>query len=278
MIVERAGRAVGAEDGRWPTSVRVLLVDEHPLFRWGLRDLLERNGFEVVAEADSASAAVAEVAARQPDVVLMDLRVSGRLGVQANREALIADPGVRLVVLSDSAEEDHVVDALVAGACGYLLKGAPADQVLAAVRAAARGEDPIAPKVAGALLRRLRAQPHDAAAAERIRTRLTGREREVLRRVGRGQAIRDIARDLAISPKTARNHLSNLLGKLGLENRVQASLYAARAGLLEESAQRGTVGPMALPGSEALGLGGPTFLRGPASAGVAARLGSRLRV
>jgi len=275
MSVERPAAAGAARDGRLPASVRVLLVDEHPLFRWGLRDLLERNGVEVVGEADGASGAVAEAAATQPDVILMDLRLAGRLGVQAIRDTLAADPGARLVVLSDSAVEEHVVDALVAGACGYLLKGAPADQLLTAVRAAARGEDPIAPNVAGALLRRLRAQPHDTDAAERIRSQLTSREREVLRRVGRGQAIRDIARELDITPKTARNHLSNLLGKLELENRVQASLYAARAGLLDEPVQHGA-GSMAL--GDAPGLGRTPFLRGPASAGVAARLSSRLSV
>src|SRR5204862_425712 len=140
-----------------------------------------------------------------------------------------------------------------------------------------RGEDPIAPKVAHALLRRLRAQPRDDSAAERIRTRLTSREREVLRRVGRGQGIREIACDLAISPKTARNHLSNLLGKLRLENRVQASLYAARAGLLDDAAtgegprQRPVIRGGGAGPRQPVSLNGTSLVRGPASSAWAIR-------
>ena len=237
LVADRDGAA-----GRGPeelTAVRVLLVDDHPLFRWGVRELLERNGIQVVGEAASADEAVDRVLEWRPQVVLMDLRLPGRSGTDAIQDILQIDPEVRIVALSVSADERDVVDALMAGACGYLLKGGPAGEVVAAVHAAARGEDPIAPTVAHALLRRLRARPVDGVAAHRIATQLTSREREVLSRVGRGQAIGEIARALEISPKTARNHLSNVFAKLGLENRVQASLFAASAGLLDSGSAVG---------------------------------------
>ena len=233
LVSAHATKDAAGRDGDRPALVRTLLVDDHPLFRWGLRELLERHGIEVVGEAATAADAIAQVAAGQPDVVLMDLRLPGRSGGEAIRDILDIDPAARIVMLTVSADERDVLDTLMAGACGYLLKGGPADELVAAVRAAAQGEDPIAPTVAHAVLRRLRARPVDLEAAARIATQLTSREREILRLVGQGQGMGEIARALAISPKTARNHLSNLTSKLGLENRVQASLYAAKAGLLD---------------------------------------------
>jgi DNA-binding NarL/FixJ family response regulator len=220
--------------GDGPTTVRTVIVDDHELLRWGLRALLQRHGIVVVGEAGTAEEAVARFDETRPDVVLMDLRLSGLSGIDATRRILDADPSARVVVLTVSADEQDVVHAVLAGACGYLLKGAPADQLVAAVRAAARGEDPISATVAHALLRRLRARPLDWEAAERIRSCLTLRERAILRRLAEGRGTDEIARDLGISPKTTRNHLSNLFAKLGLTNRVQATLYAIRAGLLEE--------------------------------------------
>jgi len=234
MLVTRSeADGAGARRQEAPSTVQVLLVDDHPLFRWGLRELLERNGIQVVGEAATAAEAIDQVMERRPQVVLMDLRMPGRSGKDAIQDIILLDPAARIVALTVSTDEGDVIDTLMAGACGYLLKGAPAAEVVAAVHAAARGEDPIAPAVAHALLRRLRARPVDGVAAHRIATELTPRERDVLRRVGQGQAIGEIARALDISPKTARNHLSNVFAKLGLENRVQASLFAASAGLLD---------------------------------------------
>ena len=156
----------------------------------------------------------------------------GLTGVEATRRISGIAPLARVVVLTISADDDDVMDAVMAGACGYLLKDSSIEQLIAGIRAAASGESLISPQIATKLLQRLRAQGADEAAAETIRADLSDRELEVLRLIANGKDNAEIARDLFISPKTVKNHISNILMKLQIDNRIQAAVYAVRSGIV----------------------------------------------
>jgi DNA-binding NarL/FixJ family response regulator len=213
-------------------DLRVLLVDDHDLFRSGLRSLLEEQGLQVAGEADNGQAALRLVSELAPDVVVMDLNMPGLTGVETTRQLAGIAPHTRVVVLTISVDDEDVMDAVMAGACGYLLKDSSIDELIAGIRAAAGGESLISPHIAAKLLQRLRAQTADAAAARTIRTELSERELEVLRLIAIGKDNADIARELFISPKTVKNHISNILMKLQIENRIQAAVYAVRSGIV----------------------------------------------
>jgi DNA-binding NarL/FixJ family response regulator len=217
--------------GKLLEELRVLLVDDHDLFRSGLRTLLEDQGLQVVGEADNGRAALQLVAELAPDVVVMDLKMPGLTGVETTRQVSSIAPRTRVVVLTISADDDDVMAALLAGACGYLLKDSSIDQLVAGIHAAASGESLISPQIAAKVLQRLRAQTPDTA-ARTIRTELSARELEVLRLIAIGKDNAEIARDLFISPKTVKNHISNILMKLQIENRIQAAVYAVRSGIV----------------------------------------------
>ena len=224
-----------AEDrpsGKQLEELRVLLVDDHDLFRTGLRTLLEEQSVQVVGEADNGRAALRLVGELAPDVVVMDLKMPGLTGVETTRQVSSIAPRTRVVVLTISVDDDDVMAALLAGACGYLLKDSPIDQLIAGIHAAATGESLISPQIAAKVLQRLRAQTPDAAAAETVRTELSERELEVLRLIAIGKDNAEIARDLFISPNTVKNHISNILLKLQIENRIQAAVYAVRSGIV----------------------------------------------
>jgi DNA-binding NarL/FixJ family response regulator len=208
--------------------MRVLLVDDHELFRTGLRSLLEEQGFEVQDAADGA-AAVEVCADFRPDVVLMDMNMPGMSGVEATRRVLAIDPGVAVLMLTVAADDEAVLEAVRAGASGYLLKDTQLGDIVAGVRAAAGGSSPIAPGVAGALLASVREHGRQPGAASAVQ--LTDRERAVLALLVDGLDNQEIASRLYISPSTAKNHIANLFEKLGVENRVQAAAYAIRHGL-----------------------------------------------
>jgi DNA-binding NarL/FixJ family response regulator len=210
----------------------VLLVDDHDLFRSGLRSLLEEQGVRVVGEADNGSSALQLVSELAPDVVIMDLKMPGLTGVEATREVSSIAPRTRVVVLTISDDDDDVMDAVMAGACGYLLKDSSIDQLIEGVRAAAGGDSLISPQIAAKLLQRLRVQRADEAAARAIQTELSERELDVLRLIASGKDNAEIARQLYISPKTVKNHISNILMKLQIENRIQAAVYAVRSGIV----------------------------------------------
>ena len=212
-------------------SVRVLLVDDHDLFRTGLRTLLEEQGVEVVGEAANGDQAVALVEEHAPDVVLMDLNMPGKSGIDATREIVSIAPLTRIVVLTISDEDAVVMDAVVAGACGYLLKDASIQDLLRGITAASRGESLISPAIAAKVLQRVRASSPDMEAAETLLTRLSERELQVLKLIANGKDNAEIARELFISAKTVKNHISNILLKLSIENRIQAAVYAVRSGL-----------------------------------------------
>jgi DNA-binding NarL/FixJ family response regulator len=207
--------------------MRVLAVDDHRLFRAGLAAMLRERGIEVVGEADSGEEALRLAAARRPDVVVMDLGLPGMSGVEATRRLRDERPAPQVVVLTASLEEDDVVEALLAGAAGYLLKDAPIDQVLTALSGALDGEAFVSPRVNRQLVERLRA----AHRPEPVALGLSSREHEVLALVVEGCDNAEIARRLYVSPSTVKHHLSTIFTKLGVDNRIQAAVRAVRAGL-----------------------------------------------
>ena len=211
---------------------RVVLVDDHDLFRTGLVTLLTEQGVHVVGEAGTGEAALRVVREIAPDVVVMDLNMPGISGVEATREITAVAPRTRVVVLTISADDNDVVDAVMAGACGYLLKDSSIQQLIAGIRAAAAGESLISPQIAGKVLQLLRVQGTGGEKAEVMTTTLSDRELDVLKLIAIGKDNADIARDLFISPKTVKNHISNILMKLQIENRIQAAVYAVRSGLV----------------------------------------------
>jgi DNA-binding NarL/FixJ family response regulator len=213
-------------------ELRVLVVDDHDLFRTGLRNLLEEEGVNVVGEAENGENAIRLAADLAPDVVIMDLNMPGAGGVETTRRLSSLAPLSRVVVLTISADDDDVMNAVMAGACGYLLKDSSIQELIAGIRAAAEGESLISPQNAAKVLQRLRAQSKDVDAAETIRAELSDRELEVLKLIANGKDNAQIARELFISPKTVKNHISNILMKLQIENRIQAAVYAVRSGIV----------------------------------------------
>jgi DNA-binding NarL/FixJ family response regulator len=210
----------------------VLLVDDHDLFRSGLRTLLEERGLNVVGEAENGQVALQLVRELVPDVVVMDLKMPGLTGVEATQQISSTAPLARVLVLTISADDEDVSEAILAGACGYLLKDSSIEQLIAGIKAAAAGEALISSQIASKILQQLRAQATDNHAAARIRLLLSEREVEVLRLIAAGKDNAEIARELFISPKTVKNHISNILMKLQIENRIQAAVYAVRSGIV----------------------------------------------
>jgi DNA-binding NarL/FixJ family response regulator len=223
----------GDEEGtKGLDELRVLVVDDHDLFRTGLRNLLEEQGVNVVGEAENGETAIRLASDLAPDVVIMDLNMPGAGGVETTRRLSSLAPLSRVVVLTISADDDDVMNAVMAGACGYLLKDSSIQELIAGIRAASAGESLISPQIAAKVLQRLRAQSKDADAAETIRAELSDRELQVLKLIANGKDNAQIARELFISPKTVKNHISNILMKLQIENRIQAAVYAVRSGIV----------------------------------------------
>jgi NarL family two-component system response regulator LiaR len=212
-------------------TVRILLVDDHELFRVGLRELLEEEGFEV-ADAASGESALRQCRSFRPDVVVMDMNMPGMSGIEATRRVLEAHPAAAVLMLTVAADDERVLEAIRAGATGYLLKEARLAEIVAGVNAAAAGRSPIAPGVAGALVASVR--EGGGARSGPAASSLTDRERAVLALLAQGFDNRAIARRLFVSPSTVKNHVSSVLAKLGVENRVQAAAYAVRHGFVDE--------------------------------------------
>jgi len=214
--------------------IRVMLVDDHALFRKGVASLLATcPDIEVVGEADNGAQAVAKVADLMPDLILMDIQMPEVDGLEATRRIAAAHPYVKIVMLTVAEEDRSLFDAIKAGAQGYLLKKMEPDEFLAMVRGVSRGEAPISRSMASRILgefgRRVQGpQPEDPTAA------LTPREREVLQHLTRGSSNKEIANALCVSENTVKNHLKNILAKLHLQNRVQAVAFALREGIVPE--------------------------------------------
>jgi NarL family two-component system response regulator LiaR len=223
------------DEGRRESDIdepRVLLVDDHDLFRTGLKTLLEEQGIRVVGEAANGQMALRLVSELAPEVVIMDLNMPGLSGVATTREVSSLSPLTRVVVLTISSVDNVVMDAVMAGACGYLLKDSSIHDLVGGIRAAAAGESLISPQIAAKVLQRLRAQGTSTDVAEKLTAELSDREIEVLKLIANGKDNAEIARELFISPKTVKNHISNILMKLQIENRIQAAVYAVRSGLV----------------------------------------------
>lgn len=219
-------------------AIRVLLVDDHAMVRRGMRDFLSlHDDIEVVGEAADGAEAVERALVLEPDVVVMDLMMPGLDGVEATSRIKAARPDIEIVALTSFIEEARVVAAIEAGASGFLLKDAEADQLAAAIRAAAAGEVHLDPAVASIVARRMRdgGRGSGGRAKDEGIAALTARERDVLARVARGFPNRRIAEDLGITERTARTHVSNILAKLGLASRTQAALLAVQHGLDREA-------------------------------------------
>ena len=198
--------------------IRVLLADDHGLVRDGLGRLLASvPDIDVVAAAANGAEAVQLAKEHRPDVILMDLRMPGMDGSEATRRLLEDDPAAQVVILTSFSERDEILTALDAGAIGYLLKDAEPDELIRGVRAAAHGESPLAPKAARELLGSRSSPPP---------SQLTDRELEVLRLVTRGLPNKLIARELGISEKTVKAHLTTVFQRIGVSDRVQAAMWA----------------------------------------------------
>ncbi|MBV8946737.1 MAG: response regulator transcription factor [Solirubrobacterales bacterium] len=222
-------------DGRtaWDDGViRVLVVDDHDLFRAGLSSLLSAQpGIEVVAQASGGRMGVRLAGELQPDVVLMDVRMPDLEGPEATRKILERHPATRIVALTVVSDEADVEAVVEAGASGFLTKDTPIDSLVLAVRAAANGVAWLSPRAAEVVLGRVRRDGADGRPDASLADDLSAREREVLRLIARGLENAEIAQELGISPRTAKNHVSNILAKLGLPSRIQAAIYAVRRGL-----------------------------------------------
>ena len=208
--------------------IRVLIVDDHAIVRKGIRALLATEpGIDVVGEAENGHEAIAQAAAIQPDVILMDIVMPGMDGLEATRNILDQQPDARILVLTSFAGDDKVFPAIRAGARGYLLKDSGPGELTLAIQQVYQGESSLHPSVARKVLHQLAYPPENAAG----RDVLTDRETEVLQLLAQGHSNREIAQDLTISEATVRTHVSRILAKLNLCSRTQAALYALREGL-----------------------------------------------
>lgn len=213
--------------------MRVVVADDQPLIRASLRALLERSGADVVGEAGDGAAAVSLVGRTQPDVVLMDIRMPVLDGIEATRQITAAHPAVAVVVLTTFDLDAYVFAAVRAGAVGFFLKDGEADELLDGLHAAARGDALLAPGALRRLLAEFAAGPVPLPEAAAAVEALTDRERDVLRAMARGLSNAEVAVELSISEATCKTHVSSVLAKLSVRDRVQAVIVAYESGLIQ---------------------------------------------
>jgi two-component system response regulator DevR len=210
-------------------SLRIMIVDDHEVVRFGLSNLLtRRSGWEVVAEAGSVTDAVRFADEHQPDVIVMDIRLSDGSGIDACREITNLHPNVKVIMLTSFAEDDLLFSAISAGAVGYVLKQVGNDDLVRAIETIARGDAMLDPTVTGQVLAKLRDSTRSEAFAN-----LTDQELRVLALITQGKTNKEIAADLYLGEGTVRNYVSNILDKLSLSNRAEATAYAVRHNLDE---------------------------------------------
>ncbi len=213
--------------------IRVGIADDQALVRAGFRLILQTQGdIEVVGEADDGAAAVELVRHGQPDVVLMDVRMPTLDGIEATRRARLAHPATRVLILTTFDLDEYVYRGLQAGASGFLLKDAPPEQLVAAVRSVAAGDQLLAPPIMRRLIEEFVRRPPPGTATPEVLADLSEREREVLQLVARGLSNGEIARSLHVGEATVKTHLGRILAKLGLRDRVQAVVLAYESGLV----------------------------------------------
>ncbi len=213
-------------------TLRILIVDDHEVVRLGLRALLDRHpDFTVVDEAGTAREALQKALLHRPDVVVMDIRLPGRSGIDACRDIVSQLPDTRVIMLTSYAEDELLFDAIEAGACGYVLKQIGSDDLVRAIEAVGRGEALLDPSLTRRVLERVReAARRDEAAAF---AELTDQELRVLALIAEGKTNREIARALYLGEGTVRNYVSSILSKLGVTNRAEAAAFAVRHNLKE---------------------------------------------
>ncbi len=208
--------------------IRVIIADDHPVVRQGLRGFLDTiDDVEVVAEAEDGEQAVALAGEHVPDVILMDLLMPGMNGVEAIAKIVEFSPATKIIVLTSYTEDEYLFPAMQAGALGYLVKDTAPEELVSAIRAAARGHATLHPTVAARLIRGMGRTEEDDLLED-----LSERELDVIRLVARGLSNREIANELCIAEGTVKSHVSNILSKLHLVHRTQAALYALRTKLV----------------------------------------------
>jgi DNA-binding NarL/FixJ family response regulator len=215
------------------TRIRVMVVDDHPMWRDAVERDLQDAGFEVVAVAANGSQALARFPAARPQVVVLDLQIPEPNGVEVTAEVVRQDPAARVLILSASGEQADVLAAVKAGATGYLVKSASREDLIQAVRRVARGDTVFTPGLAGLVLGEYRRLSDGPAPADPLAPQLTERETEILKMVAKGMSYRQIADRLGLSHRTVQNHVQNTLRKLQMHNRVQLTRYAIEQGLDE---------------------------------------------
>jgi len=220
-------------DAAQPQAIRVMVVDDHPMWRDAVERDLQDNGFDVVGVAANGSEALARFPACRPHVVVLDLQIPAPNGVEVTAEVIRQDPSARVLILSASGEQEDVLAAVKAGATGYLVKSASRTELLDAVRRVAQGDTVFTAGLAGLVLGEYR-RLSEPATDDPDQPTLTERETEVLRMVAKGLSYKQIAERLVLSHRTIQNHVQNTLRKLQMHNRVELTRYAIAQGLDEE--------------------------------------------
>jgi two-component system nitrate/nitrite response regulator NarL len=218
--------------------MRVLLIDDHALFRLGLQELLERRGIEVVAALGDCTSGIRRVAETRPDVVLLDMRMPGMSGVEVLRELHAAHPGMPIAMLTTSAEERDVIESLQGGAQGYLLKDMEPDTLIAALKEIVQGRTVVAPELTGILARAVQGEAQAVGEIGDRIAELTPREQEILCHLAEGQSNKAIGRRLGISDGTVKLHVKAILRKLEVHSRVEAAVIAVERGVCERAPPR----------------------------------------
>lgn len=216
--------------------MRVLLIDDHALFRFGLQELLERRGIEVVAALGDCASGIRRVAETEPDVVLLDMRMPGMTGTEILRELRAAHPRMPIAMLTTSGEERDVIESLQAGAQGYLLKDMEPDALIAALHEIVQGRTVVAPELMGILAKAVQGEARAGGELGDRLTELTPREQEILCHLAEGQSNKAIGRRLGISDGTVKLHVKAILRKLEVHSRVEAAVIAVERGLCERRA------------------------------------------
>lgn len=212
-------------------EITVLIADDHPIVRQGLHTILEmEEGLEVVGEASNGNEAVAKVEELLPDVVLMDIRMSGLDGVQATQRITQTTPSAKVIILTNYDDDELIYESTKAGAVGYLMKDVPPHRLIEAIKAAAEGYYLISPKVGRRMMDEFTRTAEARQEAGNLVATLTPREKEVLALVTKGYSNKDIANQLIIAEKTVKTHISNILSKLQVTNRAQAICYVMQKG------------------------------------------------